>query len=139
MGTIPTGFKQVYEMEGGIMKWRSQNLELEVAEGNSEKTGMSSEQFASLVTSTTPVLVDFYADWCVPCKKMKPYLDELTQEYAGKIKVVRINADENAALGKSLQIDALPVLLLYKNNSQVWKNIGFIDKNSVVTQLQAVE
>ncbi|MBP6413226.1 MAG: redoxin domain-containing protein [Bacteroidia bacterium] len=133
------GFKQVYEMEGGIMKWRSQNLELEVAEGNSEKTGMSSEQFASLVTSTTPVLVDFYADWCVPCKKMKPYLDELTQEYAGKIKVVRINADENAALCKSLQIDALPVLLLYKNNSQVWKNIGFIDKNSVVTQLQAVE
>ncbi|HRH63479.1 MAG TPA: thioredoxin domain-containing protein [Bacteroidia bacterium] len=133
------GFKQVYEMEGGIMKWRNQNLELEVAAGNSEKTGMTSEQFTTLVTSSIPVLVDFYADWCVPCKKMKPYLDELTREYAGKVKVLRINADENPTLCKSLQIDALPVLLLYKNNTQVWKNIGFIDKTSVVSQLKAVE
>ncbi len=134
------GFKQVYEMEGGIMKWRNQNLDLEVANGNAEKkAGMSIDQFNSILTSTTPVLIDFYADWCVPCKKMKPYLDELTQEYSSKVKVVRINADENSVLCKTLNIDALPVLLLYKNNTQVWKNIGYIDKTSVVTQLNAIE
>ncbi len=130
------GFKEVYEMNGGIMKWRAANLPETTANGAATQ-GMDRKQFDALLSSDKLVLVDFYADWCAPCKKMKPYLDEILVDMADKVKVIRINADDNQALCKELNIDGLPVLHLYKNNAIVWQNVGFIDKDAVVKQLLA--
>jgi len=129
------GFKEVYELTGGIMEWRAADLP-ETTNSTTESTGMSKQQFDALLNSDKLVLVDFYADWCAPCKKMKPYLDEISTDMADKVVVVRINADDNKQLCKDLKIHALPVLQLYKNKSMTWANTGFIGKEEVVKQIQ---
>lgn len=129
------GFKEVYELSGGIMKWRAADLP-ETTSSRVMSGGMSAEQFAALINSDQLVLVDFYADWCGPCKKMKPYLEEIASTMKNKVKVIRINADDNQVICKTLKIDALPVLQLYKNKSLIWSNSGYIDKDGVLKQLK---
>lgn len=127
------GFKLIYELDGGIMKWRAANLPETT---NNTVTGMTKKQFETLLTSEKLVLIDFYADWCAPCKKMKPYLNEISKEMENKVIIIRINADDNQTLCKELKIDALPVLQLYKNKNLTWTNTGFIEKAEVEKQLQ---
>lgn len=131
---ISEGFKEVYQLEGGILKWRGANLP-ETTEA-SISAGLSQQQFEELLNSDKLVLVDFYADWCEPCKLMKPYLDEISKDMATKMKLVRINTDDNQALCKELKIDALPVLQIYKNKQISWTHTGYIEKADVVKQLQ---
>lgn len=97
--------------------------------------GMSRQQFDEIINSDQLVLVDFYADWCAPCKKMAPYLDTLTTEMAGKVTVVRINTDDNQELASQLSISGLPTLLVFKNKTLLWKNEGYIGKEEVVKHL----
>lgn len=129
------GFKEVYELDGGIMKWRGANLP-ETTDNTVAAAGMTEEQFNALLVNDKLVLIDFYADWCAPCKRMKPYLDEISKEMEASVVVIRINADDNQALCKALKIDALPVLQLYKNKMNTWENIGYISKDEVVKQLR---
>jgi thioredoxin 1 len=129
------GFKEVYELNGGIIKWRAASLP-ETTVNALASTGMSKQQFDNLLVTDKLVLIDYYADWCAPCKKMKPYLDEISRDMADKVVVVRINADENRALCKELKIDAIPVLQIYKNKTLIWTNTGFIEKEAVVKQLK---
>lgn len=129
------GFKTVYELDGGIMKWRGANLP-ETTNSTVTSNGMTKQQFDALLNSDKLVLIDFYADWCAPCKKMKPYLAEISKDMADKVEVIRINADDNQGLCKELKIDALPVLQLYKNKTLTWTNTGFIDKAEVVKKLR---
>ncbi len=128
------GFNEVYELNGGIMKWRGANLP-EVTGNTTASLGLSKQQFDELLKSDKLVLMDFYADWCAPCKEMKPYLDEISKDMADKVVVIRINADDNQSLCKELNIDALPVLQLYKNKTRMWSHSGFIYKAGVLKQL----
>ncbi len=130
------GFSQVIEMVGGMMKWRAANLP-ETTSTKAKKPGMTKADFQALVLSDAKhyVLVDFYADWCAPCKKMKPYLDEIARDMSSTVKVLRINADEHSQLCKDLGVDALPVLMVYQNNAITWKNVGFVEKNDVLKHL----
>lgn len=127
------GFKQVYEMEGGMMQWRSKNLP-ETTE-NSVSQSMSAAQYEALLDSDKLVLIDFYAEWCAPCKKMEPYLKKISEDSSDDVIIVRIDADKNAQLCKDLKITALPVLKLYKNKKLIWENLGFIEENEVRKQL----
>lgn len=129
------GFNEVYELNGGMMKWRGANLP-ETTERSTASTGMSKQQLDNLLVTDKLVLIDYYADWCAPCKKMKPYLDEISRDMADKVVVVRINADESRALCKELKIEAIPVLQIYKNKTLIWTNTGFIEKEEVVKQLK---
>ena len=129
------GFKEVYELNGGIMKWRAANF-LETTNNTTVSTGMNMQQFEALTNSDKLVLIDFYADWCAPCKLMKPYLDEISKDMADKVVVISINADDNQQLCKDLKIDALPVLQLYKNKTLTWTNTGYITKEDVLKQIQ---
>jgi thioredoxin 1 len=129
------GFKEVYELDGGIMKWRAANFPESTDEAAVSK-GMSKQQFEALFETNKIVLIDFYADWCAPCKKMKPYLDEIAKEMSGNVEVIRINADDNQSLCKELEIDALPVLQIYTDKKMTWSNVGYIDKEEVVKHLK---
>lgn len=129
------GFTHVYEMDGGIIKWRGANLP-ETTDTTSTSNGMTKQQFDALLNSDKLVLIDFYADWCAPCRKMKPYLEEISKDMANTVLVIRINADDNLALCKELKIDALPVLQLYKSKTLTWTNTGFIEKAEVLKQLK---
>ncbi|MDI9338406.1 MAG: thioredoxin domain-containing protein [Alphaproteobacteria bacterium] len=129
------GYNNVYELEGGLIKWRSQNLP-EIHDNKIQPKGMSLQEFNTLINSDKLVLIDFYAEWCIPCKKMKPYLEEISKDMVEKVTVIRINVDDNQNLCKELQIDALPVLQLYQNKILIWKNIGFIEKADVLSHLK---
>lgn len=129
------GFKEVYEMNGGIMKWRAAGLPETTNNTVAQAKGMSMADYKKLTQSYKMVLVDFYAEWCAPCKKMKPYLDEINNEMKNDVKVIRIDADQHKELLKELKIDGLPVLLLYSNGQQAWRNDGFIEKDKVVAQI----
>jgi thioredoxin 1 len=129
------GFKEVYELNGGMMKWRAANLP-ETTDRTTASLGINKQQFDNLLVTDKLVLIDYYADWCAPCKKMKPYLDEISRDMADKVVVVRINADESLALCKELKIDAKPVLQIYKNKKLIWANTGFIEKEEVIKHLK---
>jgi len=129
------GFTEVYDLSGGLLKWRSANFP-ETTDNTLPPIGLNRTNFNALLNSDKLVLVDFYADWCAPCKKMEPYLKEISNDMADKVVIVRINADENQELCKELKIDALPVLQLYKNKTLTWTNTGYIEKAEVVKQLK---
>lgn len=128
------GFKEVYELKGGIMKWKAEELPLEA---ESKTGGMNMDQFEALLKTPKLVLVDFYAPWCGPCKKMEPYLTEIKNEMKDKVEVIRIDIDANPSLAKNLKVDAIPVLLLYKNQKETWRHSGYIGKKGVVHNINA--
>ncbi|MGZ8527072.1 MAG: thioredoxin domain-containing protein [Kaistella sp.] len=127
------GFNEIYEMKGGMMDWRSQNLP--EIKSTAAGAGMSMQQYTEALKSDRLVLVDFYADWCAPCKKMEPYLNKIAAEMPEKVKIVRINADDNTELCKAMNVSALPVLKLYKNNEIIWESLGFVEEAEVRKQL----
>lgn len=128
------GFTQVYELDGGMVKWRAANLP-ETTDNARETPGMNAQQFEALLDSDKLVLVNFYAEWCEPCKRMAPYMKEITNDMKDKVKVVRINADDNKELCKALKVEAIPVLQVYKNKTLSWSHEGFIEKADLLKHL----
>ena len=126
------GFKQIYNLEGGIMKWNASGF----SKSSDKIIGMCSQEYGDLLNSDKLVLVNFYADWCEPCKKMSPYIKTMQAELADNVTIIRLNADENKTLVSELKIDELPALLLYKNNEVKWKHMGFISEDALKQQLK---
>lgn len=129
------GFTKVYELQGGIMKWRAAKLPEVSTTPEAKTNGLSKEQFEQILNTDKTVLVDFYADWCAPCKKMKPFIEEIAKEMKDKVVVVKINADDNKNLLDLLQIDELPTLQVYRNKKATWTNIGLTTKEEIVKAL----
>ena len=86
--------------------------------------------------SETPVLVDFWAPWCGPCRKISPIIDDLATEYAGKVKVVKVNTDENMKLTQEFSISGIPSILIFKNGEAVERLVGLMQKNQLVSNLE---
>lgn len=89
------------------------------------------ETFNQLIQSDIPVLVDFYADWCGPCKAMAPVVKEVADAVKGKARVVKVNIDKNVAAAQQFQVQAVPTFILFKNGQVLWRHPGMIDKNSL--------
>ena len=79
-----------------------------------------------------PVLVDFYADWCGPCKAMGPIVEDLASEYAGKVKVGKVNVDENQELAMKYSVMSIPTFLVFKGEDVVARTMGMQDKAALV-------
>ncbi len=130
------GFTEVYDMKGGMMKWRAEKLPEAGTDVQAVAKGMSSQDYEALLQDDRLVLVDFYAEWCAPCKKMKPYFEEIERENAEKVKVIRIDADANPGLMNTLGIDALPVVNVYRQKELLWSHMGYVDKAGMLEQLK---
>ena len=126
------GFKNIYQLEGGILKWNAAGL----SKPSNTTIGMSSQKYAELLNSDKKVLIDFYAKWCAPCKKMAPYLDQMQKEMGDKVAIIRLDADENKTLISEMKIEELPTLLLYENKELKWKHTGYISEADLKKQLQ---
>lgn len=93
---------------------------------------------AEVLKSTTPVLIDFYATWCGPCKMMAPVIDEVANDYAGKLKVVKIDVDAAGETAASMGVTAMPTFVVVKNGQEVWRRLGAAPKATFVNELQGV-
>lgn len=124
------GYKEIYDMKGGFMAWNAAGLPNTTAV-KVNMVSMSMKDYGNLIDSSKLVLVDFYADWCGPCKKMAPFLKKIATEKSQTLSLVKVNADDNKNLCFQLSVDALPTLKLYKNKMLVWENVGYIDENSL--------
>jgi thioredoxin 1 len=89
---------------------------------------VTDSSFEELVKSPTPVLIDFWAEWCMPCKRIAPTVDQLATEYAGKLTVAKMNVDENSSVPTELGIRGIPTLMLFKGGVLVDSVVGAVDK-----------
>lgn len=124
------GFTNIIELEGGILKWDAAGL----SKPAEKWIGITQKEYADLLNSDKKVLIDFYAEWCAPCKKMTPYLLKMQKELGDKIVIIRLDADQNKSLLSEMKISELPTLLLYENKQLKWQHSGYISETDLKKQ-----
>ncbi len=93
--------------------------------------------FNKIVSSKTPVLVDFFADWCGPCKMLGPILKDVKEELGDAIKIIKIDVDKNQSIATKYQVKGVPTMLLFKDGKQVWRQSGVLQKKDIVQIIQS--
>jgi len=131
------GFKEVYELDGGMMAWRSSGLfETKDASVAAKPEGMTKAEFDKLIVSDKVIIVDFYAEWCPPCKKMRPHLDEISKEMSNEVIVIKIDVDKNPTLAKEMKVEGLPTLQFYKTGKLSTIKLGYLTKEELIEQVK---
>src|SRR5687767_3218668 len=95
------------------------------------------ETFQQIIESQEPVLVDFYADWCGPCKAMNPVIQQVARELKGRTRVLKVNIDQSQAAARKYNVNAVPTFMLFKNGKTVWRHSGMIDKLSLIRTIES--
>ena len=93
---------------------------------------LSRDNFSQIVTDQNTVLVDFWATWCGPCRMIAPTIEEIANEFDGKIKVGKVNVDDNMGLAQEYGIEVIPTLIFFKNGAPVKKTTGVLEKQEIV-------
>lgn len=92
---------------------------------------------ADVLNSNLPVLVDFWAQWCGPCRMLLPIIDEISSDYAGRLKIAKVNVDENNKTAGQYGVRGIPTLLLFKNGSVVATKVGSLSKSQLTDFIDA--
>lgn len=92
--------------------------------------------FKSIISSETPVLIDFYATWCGPCKAFMPTLKDVKASLEDKVRIIKIDIDKNQALATKLGVRSVPTVHLYKNGNLVWSAVGAQSKSTLIQEIE---
>lgn len=93
--------------------------------------------FKDIITSETPILVDFSADWCGPCKMLAPILKQVKDELGDAIKIVKIDVDKNQPLAAKYQVRGVPTMILFKQGKQLWRQSGVMQKQEIINMINS--
>ena len=125
------GFSKIYNLEGGFLKWNAAQINTP----SDKIIGICPQEYQDILKTNKKVLVNFYAEWCAPCKKMTPYILKMQEDLKDKIVIVRLDADKNKTILDTLKLDGLPVVILYEKGKEIWRNIGYISEENLKTHL----
>ena len=134
---VKSGFNEVYNLNGGFLKWSNNNLPIEIPEKINEVTTQQYNKsfLDSAINSNPNLLLYVSTKWCAPCKKMNPVIDSLSKNYTKELKVLKLDLDQNVFLNEVYDIQSIPLIVLYKNNQQVWLKNGIIAYGELATKL----
>jgi thioredoxin len=127
------GFTNIENLKGGFTQWKAENKPVE---GASNAPQINEKDYAAYVTAANIVLIDFGAEWCPPCRKMEPVLNELQTELKHKFKLVKVDGGINTNIMQLQNVDALPTFIIYKNGKEVWRKQGVVEKSELLAQLK---
>ncbi len=119
---------------GAILTWVGW-MALEISSGITAPSGAVGRSLSIVETSPVPVLVEFYADWCGPCKAVGPVVDELAGEVSGRAKVVRLNVDVESAAAQQYGVRGIPTFIAFKNGKEVRREVGAIPKQVMMQMM----
>lgn len=91
--------------------------------------------FNEIIKGDVPVLVDFYAEWCAPCKMMPPILKQVKDQLGDKIRIIKIDTDKNPAISEKLRIRSIPTMMLFKNGEKSWETSGVMQASQLIATL----
>ena len=90
------------------------------------------DSFSNIIKSDIPVLVDFYADWCGPCKMLAPILKQVKDDLGNQVKIIKVDVDKNQELAGKFQVRGVPTMVLFKKGKQLWRQSGVLQKQQIV-------
>ncbi len=124
------GFSQIYELEGGYVQWLATKKAVEgAAKATNNISGkFSKQEISDLIRDNKLVLIDYFATWCAPCKKMDPAIQRLKKSFDGKVKVIKIDTDKNRTIAIQNLVNELPTFVFYKNGKEFWRGVGEQDE-----------
>ena len=93
---------------------------------------------AEVMQSAVPVVMDFYATWCGPCRQLAPTMDSLADQYAGKIKFVKVNVDESPKVAQQFQVEGIPMLVFLQNGKTAGTSVGLVAKEDLILRLDSL-
>lgn len=116
------GYTDIYHLSGGIQSWKQANLPVEGEKIRPDT--FTDSDYQKLIKANRLLMIDYYAPWCLPCRKMKPYIESLAKEFEGRVKVVKINSDEAKQLSAKHNITSIPVITFIADGKEITRLTG---------------
>jgi len=124
------GFKTIYDLSGGINAWSRAGKPID--QDLSGKGELSSNDYKAIISTSGYVLVDFYAPWCAPCRKMLPVVEDLGKTYPNQFKLLTVDFDQNRLLAKEQNITSVPYIMVFKDGKKIWERNGEASKEELM-------
>ena len=129
------GFMEIYNLEGGLYGWQNAGFPVTQAKSDLTSLKMTEDDLTALIQNEEVMLIDFYAPWCAPCKKMAPIIDEIEEDYAPWVSVERVDVAANPSLGESFDVSSIPVFAIFQDGKEIWRNTGLTKKTVLKSEL----
>ena len=92
--------------------------------------------FSEIINSEKPVLIDFHATWCGPCKSLSPIIQEVAKDLGEKVRIIKIDVDKNQPVAQKYQVRGVPTMMIFKNGTQLWRQSGVLPKQQIIAELE---